>query len=162
MEYYNKGKVGELDFCRLLRTLHTSAILTDDLDLQYKDIDCIMKDGRTVSVKDQSQADKYNCFLFEYLQVRTSDNAKVVGNIHNCEADLYAICSPSTWFVLNAPALKEFIDDNDFKSIRTTNSTEAHNRLCKGLQGYDRTYSYVVTFKQLEDSGALLWKGKRV
>jgi len=162
MKYYNNGKTGELDFCKLMDSFNSSAKLTSNLDLQYKDIDCILRDGRTVSVKDQSQADKFKCFLFEKLQVRTEDGANIKGNIFSCQADLYAICSPTTWFILDAPKLKTFLSENTFKEIRTTCKTEAFNRKYKGIGCYDRTFSYVVSYKALEESNAFLWKGTRI
>lgn len=162
-QYWNEGKKGELDFCKLVEGWG-GATLVHDLDLQHQDIDCIMnKDGRSVSVKDQHSADKFKAFMFEFIQIRTSDGATIQGNIHNCQADLYAICSPSTWFIFDAPKLKEFIHNTPNLTQRSTGKwAEENNRKVKGVNCYDRTTSYVLSYAVLRSSGTLLWEGKRI
>lgn len=163
MQYYNHGKKAELDFCKLVEKWG-GATIVQDLNLQYHDVDVTLRDGRTVSVKDQHSADKFSCFLFEYSQERTCDGAKIRGNLLNCQANLYAIASPTTWFIFDAALLKKYILDNSktFKFIRTTNAVEARNRELKGNMCYDRTWNYVVSYEALRKCGALLWEGKRI
>lgn len=164
MAYYDGGKKGELDFCKLMEQ-YGGAYLVHDTINQYKDIDVVLnKDSRTVSVKDQSQGDKYKCFLFEYVQERTSDGAKIKGNIHNCQADLYAICSPTKWFIFDAKKLHTFIMNNkeEWKFRRTTAWAEQNNRKVKGANCYDRTYNYVISYDDLRNCDAFLWEGKRI
>lgn len=162
MSYWNNGKKGENDFVKLVKQ-YGGATLVHDTKLQYQDIDCKMKsDGRTVSVKDQYSADKFECFLFEYSQQRTSDGKSIQGNLQNCQADLYAICSPTKWFVFDAPKLKEFILSGTWKKLRTNSNTEKQNRQLKGENSYDRAWSYVISYKDLRESGALKWETKRI
>lgn len=162
--YYNNGKKAEQQFVELIKNNNWfDGYITNDLKLQYQDIDVVMSDGRTVSVKDQSLADKFNSFMFENVQIRTSDGARTSGNIHLCKADLYAIASPTKWFVLDAEALYNFISDNRHTLTRrkTTLKAEAANRRYKGYGCYDRTESFVITYNELRESGTLLWEGKR-
>ena len=162
--YYLDGQKAELEFCNLLEA-YGGATLETSTELQYKDIDLtIKKCQRTISVKDQTQADKFKAFLFEYRQESTVRGVSTDGCFNLCEADLYALASPAEWFVLDVVKFKAWVKANlpSIRTIRTTAQTEAYNRRVKGENSFDRTFNHVVTYKQIEESGALLYKCNRL
>lgn len=160
--YYNEGKKAELDFCKLMEKWG-GGILIDDFNEQMKDIDVKLKKcGRTVSVKDQHSADKYQCFLFEHRQIRTSDLNSMNGNVISCEADIYAIATKTEWFIFDAPKLKALLMSGVYPDVYTNTRTEQMNRKKKGNNCFDRTISWRVTFKQLEESDSFLYRCKRI
>jgi len=161
MKYYETGMKAEKEFCALMED-YGGAYLNTSMVQQNKDIDCtIRKDKRTVSVKEQHSADKFNMFLFEYKQIRTRDLETIDGNFISCEADLYAIATPSSWYIFDASKLKEYVNSNNWSTVYTTAYTESLNRKYKGMQGYDRTMSYKVPIKSLVNNGCFLYKCKR-
>lgn len=164
--YYKNGEKAEVEFKNLMLSKGRSCVLTSEIKHQYADIDLFLysrdkTSTKSISVKEQTLADKYSTFLFETVQIRTSDMAYIEGNIHQCQADLYAVCSPTFWFVFDAPKLKQWLKTQSLPEIRTTSATEAKNRKMKGNNCYDRTLCVKATYEALEACPAFLYKTSR-
>lgn len=113
------------EFERLFVNQYGGELVTD-LELQRKDIDVILPDGRTVSVKNQTKASaKYGNISLELEQFNTKSGKTIPGNFQNCEADLLAIavtyCDEESWLLLNTKDFKDWVTkwrDRDWK-VRT-------------------------------------------
>lgn len=153
-------KKSELDFCKLMEKMG-GATLIDELALQYVDIDAKLKDGRTVSIKEQTLVSKYNTVLFEYLLVDTDTYDSMDGSFLSCKADLYAITYDKTWLILDSKKLKKFVLSGIWSNMRTTTKAELYNKNIRKAK-HNRTYNYKIPLDQLLASDAFLWKGERI
>ena len=166
MSYYLNGQKAELEFKCMMESYGRHCKLKSDVHSQYKDIDLVMfspnwESNKTISVKEQLLADQYQTFLFETKQVRTLDGESINGNVQQCEAELYAVCSPSTWMVLDVVKLKDLIMDNTWEEQTTSLQTEELNRKYKGPRCYDRTINSKIPFESLRASDAFIWECER-
>lgn len=153
-------KKTELNFCKLVEKCGGATLLSDTVN-QYKDIDAIMKDGRTVSIKQQTLIKKYNTVLFEYLMIDTSNFNHMDGSLLYCKADLYAINYDNTWLLLDAPKLKKFVLSGCWETMRTNSKAEEYNRNIRKAT-YDRTFNYKIPLDSLLKSDAFLWTGESI
>jgi len=123
----NQWEQAEKDLASLI-----GGSVTNDLVLQYKDVDVLTKDY-TYSVKWQSQVSKYNSILFETHLINTLDNTSMNGSFTSCEADRYAIKwydnnNKVVWGIFDTQLLKEVIDQGDWKFQYTNTKTNNNNR----------------------------------
>ncbi len=89
--------------------------LVTDKALQYKDIDVILPDGTTVSVKNQTKGSgKSGNISLELRQFNTKSGKDTPGNFVLCEADLLAIavtyCDEQQWLLLDKKDFNSWID----------------------------------------------------
>lgn len=123
--------------------------LITDLSLQYKDIDCQLKDGRYVSIKHLKTGEKTGNFSFEYLLENTRNGNTMAGSIRKCEAELYAIYCGEKWYVFNTKDLILFLDENEtrLRKVKTGAWLEEANR--KQGRTFDRGWNYLVSIKEV-------------
>lgn len=89
--------------------------LVTDRVLQYKDIDVVLPDGKTVSVKNQTKGSgKSGNISLELRQFNTKTGKDAPGNFVQCEADLLAIavtyCDEQHWLLLDKQEFKNWVD----------------------------------------------------
>lgn len=111
-----------------------NAELVTHLALQYKDIDAVLPDGRTVSIKDIGESSKrYGSILLETTLLSTQRGTEMPGSFHKCEADLFAIWlfgrNRFGWYVIETHSLRAYLSDHpQLPTVRTRAETEARNR----------------------------------
>lgn len=87
--------------------------LIDDLQMQYADIDVVMDDGVTYSIKHQAISERTGNMSFELKLINDRTGASMKGNYAKCEADMYAIAcwkdGEEFWFIADTKEVKKFV-----------------------------------------------------
>lgn len=109
--------------------------LTDDMSLQYKDIDLFIqaKDNtwKSCSVKDQLYSTKrgYNTIQVELQMMDTTTKETMLGCYYSNESDYYfwrVWCGGDIWVVVKSSALKAYVEKH-IDSLTQWNTTQYTN-----------------------------------
>lgn len=141
-------------------------VITDDMSLQYKDIDLFIqaKDGtwKSCSVKDQLYSTKrgYSTIQIELQMMDTTTRETMLGCYYSNESDYYFWrvwwSGADVWCVVKAEELKSYIEINK-DNLHKWNTTNATNEKNKSYgRKYNSSSGVLVNIETLTELGVLI------
>lgn len=127
------------------------ATLTDDWELQCKDIDAISAKGSTISIKHHITGARTGNLAFEYNLVDPRGMTRVAGNFLYCEAEYHADLIGDVWYIFKHKELFDWVDSNKSKyRLLSLSMDKQEDNKSWGNGIHIRNEFYLIPIKDIE------------